>query len=397
MLRKIKIANSSGIYEPIEIDLVKGNYGYNKQFIYEDKVISPAVIYGLNGSGKTSVLRSFKNLIEVFNSDLTDGVVYGMPNEFYGKNENTKIELEIELESIKYHYQIEICDKNKIVSEEVEITKESEDGYETRRLTRDDYFIDSMGVEEWKRVKALLEEYKSDSSNGDLLKKVDSYIIKESTLVNKLKDNQSFVRELGKEEKNADITRLYLYLKNISFVSTDKEIASASLIESWGTILKRNNKKLNEVANMFEEIMPLEFGIDKGAKSEQIYAMYDVEGESYKLDYKTMLSSGTRDFYRMLAAILEMPEGSLLVIDEVEKTFHPNFLKRVIELIAEKSKVQLVTSSHNTSLMKSLRPDQIYFTKKNDNRIELERLSKMYPKIREIHNIEKMYCSGRFD
>ena len=59
--------------------------------------------------------------------------------------------------------------------------------------------------------------------------------------------------------------------------------------------------------------------------------------------------------------------------------------------------MQLVFSSHNTFILQMLRPDQIYFAKWEKGFSSFSRLSKIYPNIREINNIEKMYLSSVFD
>ena len=44
-----------------------------------------------------------------------------------------------------------------------------------------------------------------------------------------------------------------------------------------------------------------------------------------------------------------------------------------------------------------MRPDQVYFAKWAKGFSNYYRLSKIYPNIREINNIEKMYLSSTFD
>lgn len=44
-----------------------------------------------------------------------------------------------------------------------------------------------------------------------------------------------------------------------------------------------------------------------------------------------------------------------------------------------------------------MRPDQIYFANWKNCSSSYSRLSRIYPNIREINNIEKMYLSSLFD
>ena len=61
MLKRITIGNAQSI-DCCEIDFEKGNYRFADDNIYED-VVNPIVIYGHNGSGKSSVLKAIGQLI----------------------------------------------------------------------------------------------------------------------------------------------------------------------------------------------------------------------------------------------------------------------------------------------------------------------------------------------
>ena len=81
---------------------------------------------------------------------------------------------------------------------------------------------------------------------------------------------------------------------------------------------------------------------------------------------------------------------------EIEDALHPltivDFLK-----VARERNIQLIFSSHNTYILQLLRPDQIFFANWKEGYSSYKRLSEIYPNIREINNIEKMYLSHLFD
>ena len=109
-----------------------------------------------------------------------------------------------------------------------------------------------------------------------------------------------------------------------------------------------------------------------------------------------MISSGMRNAVILVTTILSLTQNSVLYVDEIESALHPSAIKLIIDLVSEKQ-IQLVFSSHNTNLLQYLRPDQIYFAKWEKGFSSLYRLSKLYPNIRQVNNIEKMYLSKLFD
>ena len=109
-----------------------------------------------------------------------------------------------------------------------------------------------------------------------------------------------------------------------------------------------------------------------------------------------MISAGMKNQSLLLSIILSMPEHGVLFVDELEQALHPSAIKSFLKVVKEKN-IQLVFSSHNTYILQLLRPDQVYFAKWDNGFSKYARLSKIYPNIREINNIEKMYLSSVFD
>ena len=108
------------------------------------------------------------------------------------------------------------------------------------------------------------------------------------------------------------------------------------------------------------------------------------------------ISTGMLNQSTLLSILVSLPNNSVLFVDELEQALHPSAILSFIKVVKSK-KMQLVFSSHNTFILQSLRPDQVYFANWNDGLSSFYRLSKIYPNIREINNIEKMYLSSIFD
>lgn len=360
MITNIRITNSSGILEEVNFDLKKGKYDYRNNFIYKDTVVNPAVLYGRNGSGKTSILKTINNIIQIFSGDLTDGLYYAMPHMFTD-NKITIIVLEFILDKQNYEYEVHIEDKDTIVYECVKAAGE---------------------------IIVLRAPKKCRISN--VVKEID-----DEELINNLSSNLSIVRYVGMNAINEEVSKIYSYFKSFTFVGTNKTIATIGSNESAADRLVKYNDKYAEILSDFQHIMPLTFRIEKEPDRKRIIALYDVGNKTYELDFETQVSSGTRDLYKMIAMLLSQKAGSLIVIDELEKTFHPELLDSLVTKVISKLDVQIICSTHNTHLLTMLRPDQVYFTNKKNNMTLLSRLSKEHSGIREIHNIEKLYFGGR--
>ena len=98
----------------------------------------------------------------------------------------------------------------------------------------------------------------------------------------------------------------------------------------------------------------------------------------------------------ILSTLLSLPENGIMVIDEIEDALHPLTIMDFLNVVRER-KIQLIFSSHNTYILQKLRPDQIFFANWKNGVSNYKRLSDIYPNIREINNIEKMYLSNMFE
>ncbi|RDV36270.1 ATP-binding protein [Bradymonadaceae bacterium TMQ3] len=117
-------------------------------------------------------------------------------------------------------------------------------------------------------------------------------------------------------------------------------------------------------------------------------------------------SEGTRALFYMAPALSEaLKHGSLYVIDELDRSFHPVLVNTIIKLFnnpeTNPKNAQLLFATHNTHLLgnltgePALRRDQIWLTEKNE-----EGATCIYPltdyKPRKSENLERGYLQGRY-
>ena len=111
-------------------------------------------------------------------------------------------------------------------------------------------------------------------------------------------------------------------------------------------------------------------------------------------------SDGTRRIFDFLDILFNKNQNSVYVIDEMERSLHPNLFNRFIELLNEyqkQSNIQVIFTTHESSIMKQdlFRRDQIWFIERNinnDSRIySLDTFNERFDK-----KISKAYLEGRY-
>jgi predicted ATPase len=76
------------------------------------------------------------------------------------------------------------------------------------------------------------------------------------------------------------------------------------------------------------------------------------------------MSDGTLRFIAIVTALLTQPEGSQLVIEEVDNGLHPSraeLLLKMLRELGEKRKIDILVTTHNPALLNALQPEMIPF------------------------------------
>ncbi|MGJ5629818.1 AAA family ATPase [Nostoc sp. CALU 1950] len=86
-------------------------------------------------------------------------------------------------------------------------------------------------------------------------------------------------------------------------------------------------------------------------------------GHITEIDARTM-SDGTLRFLAILTALLTRPEGSQLVIEEIDNGLHPSraeLLVRILREIGSQRKIDILLTTHNPALLDALGPEIVPF------------------------------------
>lgn len=107
------------------------------------------------------------------------------------------------------------------------------------------------------------------------------------------------------------------------------------------------------------------------------------------------MSDGTLRFLAILTAMLTRPEGSQIVIEEVDNGLHPSrtgLLLKMLREIGEERKIDVLVTTHNPALLDQLDPDFIPFVMVVHR--DPETGDSVITPLDEIENLPKLMASG---
>lgn len=375
MLNEITIKNINAIKDA-HIVFRKQGYQYLQGAVSPDGVLTAVGIYGHNGSGKTAIISAFNQLVSLLVdplSDLRPFIINQMvlDEEFEAmKKEKRKVKIE----ALTASFSLSFTSKGK------EFT----------------YLIETSP---WQI------EHETLCQNGELIFERNKLL---SSFGGNKYEEQKYLpslRRLASDFPTSEaISVCFDYLSNVAclFCPTTNYKIKAFKSKSPEDIMVEKSSEVREILKKYKDfpVYMLERREQEGKdiKNQETPKYFvRIEGSTKKIRIPVAwISSGMLSQSFLLSAALSLPENGLMVIDEIEAALHPATVLDFLKVMQEKG-IQVLFTSHNTNIMQSLRPDQIYFSSWDDGFSYYSRLSELYPNIREINNIEKMYLSGFFD
>ncbi len=166
-------------------------------------------------------------------------------------------------------------------------------------------------------------------------------------------------------------------------------------VSAKDVVVQRSNEVRNILASYNK--FPVYDVVSKQSKTGEKYysARIMKDKESFSIPYDLM-SSGMRNQSFLLSVLLGIPEHGVMIVDELEDALHPLAIIDFIHFALSRG-IQIIFSSHNTNILAKLRPDNIVFANWKNGESSYKRLLDIYPNIREVNNIEKMYLNQTFD
>ena len=363
MLTKVEIKNINAIRNS-EFDFSKAKYQYKNNMVFNDEIVNPIAFYGTNGSGKSSFLTAISQLISLMADDPSQLRAF-VPHLRSTKKKDKFLLQATEKSSIKLFFKIQKVNYVYFVETSIQ-------GYISREkliCNNEEVFVRNKDIY---------------SYNGNE-KKVPSEMF-------------PILRTLNLETNDQIIHLCYEFLSNIGFIDASKKTyqLKISLQKSYKDIIVENSNAIKAILSKYKEFPLYDVYSATNELGEKEYYV-NIKHKSGELVLPwSVISSGMENQSMLLSAVLSLPENGVLIIDELEDALHPLSIIDFINAVKEKN-IQLIFSSHNTYILQSLRPDQIIFAHWEEGYSKYKRLSEIYPNIREVNNIEKMYLSNLFD
>lgn len=367
MLKSYSIDHYRAI-EYAKIDFSKSKIDYRNNYVVDGKIINPGVLYGNNGTGKSLALNPFGILTYIMNYEPNSipNSLLPLPDVMDSENK-TRIDdfpsftYSFDVEGIEFVYQISFL-ANAIISEKLTSKKRI-----LFSRKRNSYVLNEKQMEVSEFYPALrkigIEEYSKEQETQCLIKMVYDYL---SSVVYIDASGNVFGKEF--EETNVWDTI------NSVGESFEKEINHILSIPDI-TFITKVNEKTHEPVHYFRFI----------DSNKELPAKFASDGMQETLKLVLALEACCKTMNR------------IVVVDDIDKSLHPIALKKTVDEFVGKG-IQLICSTHDTNLMRFLRPDQIYFSYfGNDLHTTIHRLNDIFPRLREINSIENMYLKGIFD
>lgn len=431
MLIQVNVQNFKSFNELNSLNLIASNkLRKQKERLYESDTISllkSTVIYGSNASGKSNfveVLRFMKKC--VMNQEIPiESYNWYCRNHEDNKEKISSFSVQLLLNEDCYEYGFDAILNTQTIKDEwiVDLNKKkilyqrNNDGKPLNGL--------NLGREDRMRMEIYLDDFlhndkslfltemnrnKSFDKDSELsvYHRIYNWFVKDLNVV--LPDmpltkfsyyyDESTLSNIKKIVRSFDTGIEDIEIKNMSEEQLQNKIG-ISLYKDVINELKKNVQKQGQELNLSMRSKKEFFNITMNDNYDlEIKTLCFKHGQSM-LDFEFCEESdGTKRVFDFLDILLNKNQNSVYVIDEMERSLHPNLFNRFIELLNEyqkQSNIQVIFTTHEFSIMKQdlLRRDQIWFierNKNNDSRIySLDTFNERFDK-----KINKACLEGRY-
>lgn len=407
MLINFTVNNFLSIKDTAELSLQADKKDSRNCFpVRKYSILTSAVIYGANASGKSNVLKAMAfmrslvlNKSKVFQStDLLPHRPHKLSGETVGAS--STFEVTFFYHNTKYRYGFE-NDESRVYAEWLFADEKGQEAkLFVREQEQDFLYVNPEKFKEGRRVKVLpnsLFLWRCDQEGGQISRIVlewfkgmnflDGMRPSEYLLYSIYQlENEGFRKILMKNVSQADLGIHDLVVEK-NEVSVD-EIQTLNLPESLKTAVKDSESPLRQI----------------GLRAQRRFFNQDgSEGGIADFDFSLEESEGTRKFFCLSAPVIDtLQKGQILIIDELDASLHPMLTLALLDMFHDpeinKNNAQLIFASHDTNLLNQavFNRSQIWFTEKDScGGTHLIPLLE-YKNVRKTDNLEKHYIQGKF-
>jgi len=373
--------------------------------INKDKLLKTKVIYGANASGKSNAVNALSDFFMIILKEATNrqktflNVLEPFHLAFETENKPTFFQLIFILDEVKYRYGFE-ADKKKVHSEWLYATPKER---EVTLFIRSNIGYSAISKKHFnelnKTIKLIGNEQEVVDKQTLLLPALSSFGF--TKLSKKIIDgfNTIHLQVINKQ------FLLAVNLPNLSYNQSVDLLIKA--IEEFKKGYSINFDEILSLLNFADrDIKDLGFRKLKNENSIGVFKnQYNRMGQktrSVGFDFLYTASEGTIRFFTLLADILNtLKTGSVLLLDEIDRSLHPLLSKKIIELFNSKhnkNNAQLIFTTHDTNLLSNnlMRRDQIDFVEKDKYGASHLYSLVDFKGVRNTDSFEKDYLQGKY-
>lgn len=375
MLKKITLDNFRSFKNRVTVELTKTNYNILSYNVADNGVLKGCIFVGANGSGKSTIIRGIKLLLDLLFSEKIPDV--GSFLCVFGERRQYSVEYEFIIENEVIRYSFEVDTEKELISEKLYLD--------------DKMLLDRMGIS--------AKSYIADPNGADYRSEVS----KDTLFLRTLYFNTKFASD-------PVLSAWIDFLKGSAYINMQHERQIIHYGKTDVSISRYLDNVFRETVNRFFDNHGFEQSIVINCDTQDgtpfstgdtdIENMILVKHKGINLPIPFAQESvGNQNLLRIFPAFLTViHNGGMLLIDDFSGAFHNDLESLLVRYFMEKSNhSQLLFVSHSTNLLSNsiLRPDQEYSVEfRNGEGSSVNRFSSEQP--RSAQNIEKMYLSGVF-
>lgn len=367
MLKKFQVENYRGFKDILLWNLSDTrDYGFRKNLV-DNKIAKKSVVFGKNGSGKSSLCTAVVDIT----AHLLDAEKDDVPQHLY-----TYVGNEDKFATFTYVFQFgkdeviyTYCKANLTTLLLEAIAVNGKKMLVHNFIDEKDNFIRIPGAENL-RTKGLQKQLS-----------VVKYIYN-----NTIQDENSIISKIMKFVSGM------LYFRSLR--DANKYIGYKLGSEKLNEIILNNgrlgdfNAFINDMGLNYTlvPLKPMSGALTIGAKFEN----------DNVVEFESIASSGTRTIMLFYCWFIDFDKLTFLVIDEFDAYYHHELSEKILSIIQSFDNMQSMVTTHNVTLLHTdcTRPDCAYVIE-NGNINNLCSLTKR--ELREAHNIEKLYRANEFE
>ncbi len=382
MLKRFSVENYKNFKDPLVIDFSKSHeYRFN-DYCVNNGIITKALIYGKNASGKTNLGYALFSIVRVL-TEKTSTQLIADPMSY--------INADSDKDYAKFTYVFRFNNSDVVYS----YSKGPGDNLFYEELRLDNTLVYSFDFRTKQSDLSGMKLINADNLNFEYFE--NNIAVLRYIANNTQQNNESIVRFI------MDFVSRMLFFRSVRGNEYLGFTTGVEDIEEW--II--NNGLVQEFQSFLYEMADINMSLGAADVTESFQGSDGVkttrhskrlveQRKKYPLNFVKVASSGTFSLELLFYWSRRFKDVSLLFIDEFDAYYHFELAKNVVKYVCKFNNMQAIFTTHNSYLANNdlLRPD-CYFILENGKLVSFANSTER--ELREGHNLEKMLRNGEFN